>query len=108
MRRDPLGHEGHYGLGRQFGLRPSHHEGQWILHAVGVEGTDHSGIGDLGVLQQHRFEHRRRHLVAAVLDQLFDPVDDAVQPLGVDGGRVAGVQPAVLVDGRRGGLGLFR
>ena len=48
--------------------------------------------------EQHRLELGRRHLVALVLDQLLDPVDDEPPAVLVDHADVAGVQPAVGVD----------
>jgi hypothetical protein len=47
------------------------------------------------VRDEHRLELGRRHLVALVLDQLLEPVDDVEEPVLVDPADVAGAKPAV-------------
>ena len=54
-----------------------------------------------GCCDEHRLELGRRHLVALVLDELLDAVDEHDVAVVVGAADVAGVQPAVGVD--RGG-----
>ena len=53
---------------------------------------------------EHGLELGGRDLVAADLDQLLEPVDEEDAPVLVDVAEVAGVQPAVGVDGRGRGV----
>ena len=62
-----------------------------------VLATDHRGVGDLGVAQQHLLDLGRDDVLAAADDQVVDPVLDVEEALVVDVAEVAGVQPAVGV-----------
>ena len=52
--------------------------------------------------EQQPFELCGRHLESLVLDELLDPVGDEEVPVDVHPAEIAGVEPAVAVDGRRG------
>lgn len=52
--------------------------------------------------EQQPFELGGRHLESLVLDELIDPVGDEEVPVDVHPAEIAGVEPAVAVDGRRG------
>ena len=65
---------------------------------------DHGRVGDRRVREQERLQFGGGDLVALVLDQLLDPVDDPQRAVLLDAGDVAGVQPAVGVDRLRGRL----
>ena len=85
---------------------PGDDERRRDLADLDVGHADHGGVGHVGVFEEHCFELGRCHLEAVVLDQLLDPPDDEQVPVGVDAGEIAGVQPAVGVDGLggRGGV----
>uniref|UniRef100_A0A182Q3C3 Uncharacterized protein n=1 Tax=Anopheles farauti TaxID=69004 RepID=A0A182Q3C3_9DIPT len=100
-RRCTLLHELHdFGSGnRSTGLAQLPHDererkfaGRLVRHA------DDGRILDGRVRQQHGLDLGRRHLVALVLDQLLQPVDDVKLTVRVVVPNVAGVQPAVRVD----------
>src|SRR5205085_7607020 len=55
--------------------------------------------------QEQRFELRRRHRAALVLDQLLDAVHHEEVAVRVGIADVAGVQPALGIDHGRGGVG---
>lgn len=78
------------------------------LFALGVEHADHGGVGDLRVGQQQGLEFRRGNLVALVLDQFLEAVDDLDDAVAVDGRDVTGVQVTVVVEGVLGGLVVAR
>ena len=63
----------------------------------------HAGVGDRRVAREHGLELGGRDLEAADLDQLLEPAGERDVAVRVDLGEVAGVEPAVGVDGRRGG-----
>jgi len=68
--------------------------------AVSMSNLRHDGgVLDLRVRDEERLELGRRHLEPLVLDDLLEPVDDEDLVVVVDIADVAGVQPAVLVDG---------
>jgi hypothetical protein len=71
-----------------------------------VGDADHGGVGDRGVGEQHALQFGGGDLVALVLDELLDAVDDSHRALVIDARDVAGVQPAVGIDGARCRLGL--
>ena len=107
VRRDPLRDERHHVLSCEVGaVLLAHHERLRHLLTVGVAHADDRGVGDLVVRQEQRLELGGRHLVALVLDQLLHPVDDREDTLVGDGGDVARVQVALVVEGDRGGLGV--
>jgi hypothetical protein len=58
------------------------------------------------VLDEQRLELGGRHLVALVLDELLDAIDEHDVAVLVGAADVAGVQPAIGVDRPRGGLGV--
>ena len=60
----------------EVGVGLAHDERLGHLLALVVEHADDGGVGDLRVGQQQRLQLGGRHLVALVLDQLLDPVDD--------------------------------
>ena len=102
--RDPLGDEGHQLLGR--GLALEHDERLRHLAGFLVRAGDDGHVGDGRVGEQERLQLGRGDLVALVLDQLLEPVDDGEQAVLVGEADVAGVQPALGVDRLRGRLGL--
>jgi hypothetical protein len=57
------------------------------------------------VAAQDRVEFGRGHLEPLDLDEFLGPVEQEHVAIGVEAGDVAGVQPAVLVDGAERGLG---
>jgi hypothetical protein len=69
---------------------------------------DDGGVLDLRVRDEERLQLRRRHLEALVLDDLLEPVDDEDLVVVVHVADVAGVQPAVLVDGVLRRLGVVQ
>jgi hypothetical protein len=77
-------------------------EGLRHLVAALVVDADHRGVRGVGRGEQHGLQLGRGHLVALVLDQPLDPVDDEPPAVLVDRADVAGVQPAVGVDERVG------
>ena len=81
---------------------PRPEDDERLRHLAGllVGARDDRRVGDRGVGEQHRFQLGRRHLVALVLDQLLEPVDDEEPAVLVGVADVAGVQPAVGVDVR--------
>ena len=99
MRRDVLGDELHHGLLVELRAVLQHDERLRDLAGLLVEGGDDRGIRDLGMRQQQRLELGRRHLVALVLDELLEAVDDLELAVVVHLRDVAGVQEAVVVDG---------
>ena len=110
MRRDAVGDVGdHLVLGEVGAGGLPHDERLRHLLALVLTAAAHAddrGVGDLVVGQQQRLQLGRRHLVALVLDQLLDPVDDVEDAVLVDGRDVAGVQVAVGVERRGGRLGV--
>ena len=97
------GDEGHQLLRRRLALR---HD-ERLRHLAGrlVGAGDHRGVGDRGVGEQDRLQFGRGDLVALVLDQLLEPVDDREPAVRVGNAEVAGVQPPLGVDRLRRGLG---
>ena len=73
-------------------------------HRVGP--GDHRHVGHAGVGGQRGLDLGRVHVVAAADEHLLGPPGEAHQAVGLDAGQVAGPQPAVGGDGRRGGLGV--
>ena len=82
------------------------HEGLGHLAGLLVGPSDDRRLGDGRVRDEHRLELGRRHLVALVLDELLDAVDEHDVAVLVGAADVAGVQPAVVVDGGGGRLGV--
>ena len=83
--------------------RLEHHVAGGDLAGLLVGQADDGGVRDGGVGEQQRLQLGRRHLEALVLDELLEPVDDEQVAVVVDVADVAGVQPAVVVDGGGGG-----
>ena len=77
--------------------------GDFACFLVGA--WDHGRVRDVRVGEQDGFEVGGSHLMALVLDQLLQPVDDVPEAIFVDVGDVAGVEPVGGVHGRGGGLG---
>ena len=65
---------------------------------------DDRHVGDRRMRQQHRLQLRRSDLAGLVLDQLLQAVDQEEVAVLVRVADVAGVQPAVGVDHRGGGV----
>uniref|UniRef100_A0A182JAX1 Uncharacterized protein n=1 Tax=Anopheles atroparvus TaxID=41427 RepID=A0A182JAX1_ANOAO len=76
-----------------------HHEGKRELSGPLVRNTDDGRVANAWVLKQNCLELGRWHLEALVLDQLLDTVDDEELAVVVVVRNIAGVQPAVIVDG---------
>ena len=89
-------------------VRGRHDEGLGQLARLLVGDADHGDVADVLVPEDQGLELGGRDLEALVLDQLLEAVDDLEVAVGVDDGDVAGVQPAVLVDGRGCRLGVVR
>ena len=100
LRRDALAR-------RTPSARPASTSPRGTTNAFGTSPASSSGIAitaasaTCGMGQQHRLELGGRDLVALVLDQLLEPVDDLRAAVGVDGADVAGVEPALGVDRSR-------
>jgi hypothetical protein len=104
VRREPAGHVVHDLLLGDLRARRADDERLGQLLAAGlVAHADDGGVGDLRVADEHGLELGRGHLVALVLDQLLDAVDHGVAAVLVDDRDVAGVQPALVVEGVGGG-----
>ena len=58
---------------------------------------NHGGVGDGGMREQDCLELRRRHLVALVLDQLLQSIDDEEVTIVVRMADVSAMEPAILV-----------
>ena len=102
--RDLAGDEVHDLLGRRVRALLQHDVRRRDLAGLLVGEADHGGVGDGRVGEQHRLQLGGRDLEALVLDELLEPVDDEEVAVLVDVPDVAGVQPAVVVDGGGGGL----
>ena len=74
------------------------------VRADAVEHADDRGIRDLRVREEHCFQHGGCDLVALVLDELLQPVDDVERAVGRHGGDVARVQPAIGIERAPGRL----
>src|SRR5262245_29436255 len=99
VRRYPFGDISDDVIGAHLYAGRDRYERVRILLAVRIPCADHGCVGDRRVGEQHRLQLGWRHLVPLVLDQLLDPVDDVPVPFLVNPGQIAGVQPAVGIDG---------
>ena len=66
----------------------------------GVGFTDHGGICDAWMEQQHGFHFRRRHVESAHDDDVFDAVHDAETTLGVEDAYIAALVPTACHQSR--------
>ena len=70
--------------------------------------TDHHRVRDVGAELEVVFNVAGRDVLAARGDDdVLEPVLDAQEAIGIDGAAVAGVQPAISVDGLPRLLGQF-
>src|SRR6185437_93563 len=99
-----LGHPRHQLLRRCRG--PQHDKRLRYLPGQIVGPADDRRVRHRWMGQQDGLELGWRHLVPLVLDQLLDPVGHVEPPGLVGGDDVAGVDPSVGVDRRRGGPGI--
>ena len=95
-------------VGGRSGARLYHDVRLGHLARFGIGTGNDRRVGYCRMRLDHRFEFGRRHLVPLVLDQLLDPVDDVQITVLVRAADVAGVQPAVVVDHRPGGVAIVQ
>jgi len=86
--------------------RPQRNEGDDLLAEPCVRPAHHAGLGHRRMGHQDVFDIARVHVEAAAEDQVFLPVHHVQVSAGVQMADVAGVQPAVGEDRRRGVLGV--
>ena len=84
----------------------AHDEGLAHLTEPLVGYADHRAVRDAVQPGQHLLDLGRIHVEAAADVHVLEPVGDPEIAVLVECPDVAGVQPAVGVDGRRGGLGI--
>src|SRR5262245_39654919 len=92
---DPLRYVRQDVIGRRFGAGGPHHVRPGHLARLLVRDRDDRGVGHGGMRQEYAFDHRGGHLVALVLDQLLEAIDDEEVPVLVCMSDVAGVEPAL-------------
>src|SRR5207253_9528694 len=69
---------------------------------------NHRSVRNRGMSKNDRLQLGRRNLKALVLNQLLDPIDNIEMSVFVGIANVAGVQPAVRVDGPPSSLGIIQ
>src|SRR5256885_7810199 len=95
---DPLLHESDELVRRGLHVRAQLHESLRDLAGLLVWLADDAGVGDSGVLAEHRLDLRRPDAEALVLDELLLAVDDEDITVVVTAADVAGVEPAIADD----------
>ena len=92
-------------LGGHLGSRAQDDGGADLLAEDGVGHADHRGVGHGGMLEQGGLDLDRVHVLTAADHHVLGPVHDVDEPVLVDPGHVAGVEPS-LGEGGGGGIGL--
>mmetsp|Transcript_20303 Transcript_20303/g.28547 ORF Transcript_20303/g.28547 Transcript_20303/m.28547 type:complete len:230 (-) Transcript_20303:289-978(-) len=98
VRRHPLRNVPHDVVGGE-GVVLLHDEGLGQLIGLLIRDANDGGVGDLCVPEEERLQLRGGDLVALVLDELLEAVDDEEVAVFVHQRDVAGVEKPILVDG---------
>src|SRR5215510_5830125 len=77
-----------------------HYKGVRDLPAIRVRDADYAAVGNVGVLEQRRFELGGRDAERAAFDHLFLTVDDERVAVFVEITNISAVQPAVAKGSR--------
>ena len=101
-----LPHERLQFLEREVGARRQLHERLGQLAGRIVGHADHGNVEHLRMRGDEALELRRWHLETVVLDEFLDAVNDREVAVLVDDRDVAGVEPAIGIDGLGSGLGV--
>ena len=88
--------------------RLEHDVGLHRLTGVGMGHADHGDLGDAGMRGDHVLDLGRVDVEARHDDQVLGPVDEVEVAVVVDGGDVAGAQPAVGASTRAVASGSFQ
>ena len=72
-----------------------------------IGGTDHAGLSDSGDLVENLFDLTWVDVVAAVDDEVLDPVDDQEVSVFIQMSQIAGAEPPLVIEHLGGGLGLL-
>ncbi|MNG09285.1 hypothetical protein D3C84_927000 [compost metagenome] len=80
--------------------RLEHHNQQRALLPLRMGNTDHCGFSYSRVTNRDVFQIDRGYPFAAGLDHIFGAIGDLHVAIRVDGGDVAGIEPAILIQDR--------